>query len=115
MDRKECQAGEIKVSESVIETIVKVVLDDIDGVEGMTPPKPSIKRIFLKKKGETSVKVVQRGGVIELSISIIVSLGCKIPIVAEEIQNRVKANVQNMTGITVSKVNVTVVELAAAQ
>ncbi|MEG0109849.1 MAG: Asp23/Gls24 family envelope stress response protein, partial [Oscillospiraceae bacterium] len=46
--------------------------------------------------------------VAEITVSVIVGYGCKIPPLSEKIQENVKAAVQNMTSITVSKVNVVV-------
>ena len=44
-----------------------------------------------------------------------VDFGCKIPAVCEKIQENVKSTVQNMTSITVSKVNLVVAGVAVEE
>ena len=46
--------------------------------------------------------------VAEITVNVVVTYGCKIPQLSEQIQENVKSAVQNMTCITVSKVNVIV-------
>ncbi len=46
--------------------------------------------------------------VAEITVDVVVRYGYRIPSVSEALQKNVKASVQNMTGITVSKVNVVV-------
>ncbi|MPN34009.1 hypothetical protein SDC9_181501 [bioreactor metagenome] len=50
-----------------------------------------------------------------ITVSILVQYGYRIPVVSEALQKNVKAAVQNMTGITVSKVNVIVTGVAVTQ
>ncbi len=83
---QEYQAGELKVSEDVISTIVKVVIDDIDGIQEMSPPAPSFKQMFIKKKNNTSIGIKLDGDVVEISVSIVIKLGYKVTSIASEIQ-----------------------------
>ena len=53
--------------------------------------------------------------VAEITVNILVKYGCKIPPLAERVQENVKNAVQNMTQITVSRVNVVVAGLAPEQ
>ena len=47
-------------------------------------------------------------GVADITVHVVVKYGVKLPALCKEVQKAVKANVQNMTDITVSKVNVVV-------
>ena len=53
--------------------------------------------------------------VAEITVNILVKYGCRIPPLAERVQENVKNAVQNMTQITVSRVNVVVAGLAPEQ
>ena len=51
----------------------------------------------------------------EITVDVVVRYGYRIPSVSEALQKNVKASVQNMTGITVSKVNVVVTGVSLQQ
>ena len=52
-------------------------------------------------------------GVAEVDVHIIVKYGCKVPSVCKNVQEAVKTNIQNMTEVTVSKVNIIVAGIQA--
>ena len=56
----------------------------------------------------SAISVTQIGDVISIRVIIIVKDGEKAAIVAQNVQNAVKENIQTRTGITVAKVNVVV-------
>ena len=51
----------------------------------------------------------------ELTLNLVVKFGAKIPAVAEKVQENVKSAVQNMTNVTVSRVNLVIAGLAAEE
>ena len=51
--------------------------------------------------------------VAEIDVNLIVKYGCKVPSVCKNVQEAVKTNVQNMTDVTVSKVNIVVAGIQA--
>ena len=61
---------------------------------------------FLGKKGAQGIKVDISGKEIMLDVYITVDYGTKIPDIAWEIQDRVKKELENMTGMIVTTVNV---------
>ncbi|MEG1366264.1 MAG: Asp23/Gls24 family envelope stress response protein, partial [Oscillospiraceae bacterium] len=67
-----------------------------------------VKSFLGKLTVQRPVTVELLDDVAEITVSVIVGYGCKIPPLSEKIQENVKAAVQNMTSITVSKVNVVV-------
>lgn len=100
--------GTLKVSEDVIATIARLATCEVDGVESLTKATASFKQLFLKPGKNGGIKIKLSGDVVEISISVIVKSGARVVVVGEEIQTRVKENVQGMTGVTVSRVNVTI-------
>ncbi len=102
MEQKGMQAGSLKISESVIIRISELAVAEVEGVEALAVGKG----FFAKQNAPIKVRLLD--GVVEISVSIIVKQGLKAVSVAEEIQQVVKENVQNMTGIAVSRVNVIV-------
>ena len=59
-----------------------------------------------KKNLAKGIKVESEGKNVKIDVHIIVEYGTRIPDVAFEIQNRVKKNVETMTGLKVTEVNV---------
>lgn len=108
--------GSLKISEDVLATIAGNATREIKGVAGLSlRPTSDSFSLFHKKNTEKAIKLEIKDG--EAAIDIFVSLysGVKIPDTSELIQARVKETVQNMTGITVSKVNVHISGLVIAE
>ena len=76
------------------------------------PLSSTVKGLFAKTNLPKAVDVVLYDGVAEITVDIIVNYGVKIPTVCRNVQQAVKDGVQNMTNITVSKVNVVVTGVA---
>lgn len=109
-------AGSLKISEDVLVAIAGNATREINGVAGLSlRPAQDGLSFFHKKDSDKAIKLEIKDG--EAVIDIFVSLynGIKIPDTAEQIQARVKETVQNMTGITVSKVNVHISGLVIAE
>lgn len=107
--------GTLKVSENVIITITKNAASEVSGVAAIASKPFSVSSILRLKIDTSDVSVVMLDGVAKISMSIIAKSGYNIVSVCEQIQERVKAAVQTMTGVTVSKVNVSVVDVDFAE
>lgn len=101
--------GSLRVSQEVIATIASYAVAEIDGIASLAPTKTGggrIKNLFSRSTLLKAVSINLSDDVAVIDMGIRVKAGAKIPKVCEELQNAVKQSVQNMTGITVSKVNV---------
>ena len=100
------QTGSLKISEDVILTITRQVVMDIAGVHSLAQGRFSLKDFIVRSDMENSIKITLNVDVAQINICVNLIYGYKIKDVAQQIQENFKATVQNMTGITVSKVNV---------
>ena len=107
--------GTLRVSENVIICISKNAAMEVNGVGAISVKPFSLKKFFSSKVDNSDVSVAMLDGVAKISMSIIVYNGYNVVSVCEQIQQRVKAAVQSMTGVTVSKVNVSVVNVNFAE
>lgn len=99
----------LKVSQDVIETIACVAAKEIDGVADVMTPENNIRGLmFTSNFTTTPVSIKVADGVAEITISLCLDYGAKITDVCERVQKNIKENVQTMTGIMVSKVNIAV-------
>lgn len=104
-------SGTLKVSEGVIVTIAKNAASEVDGVERIATKQFKLKSFLQSSSDPSEIKVTMTEGVCVISLSIVVKSGFNVVNVCEQIQEKVKAAVQSMTGVTVSKVDVTVTDV----
>ncbi|MDE5860028.1 MAG: Asp23/Gls24 family envelope stress response protein [Oscillospiraceae bacterium] len=96
----------VKVSEDVISRITEIAISGVEGVCGFAKGKISFANLFTRAGRKPAVRVKTENGAVEVSAEINVSDSCKVKSAAEKIQQRVKDDIQSMTGIAVTKVNV---------
>lgn len=100
--------GSLYISTSVVEKVAKLAALEIDGVADVSTGSSGVRGMFAKTNLPKAVDVNMYDGVAEIDVHIIVNYGCKVPHVCKAVQEAVKANVQSMTEVTVSKVNIVV-------
>jgi len=101
-------AGNIKISESVVETVTKNATLEVDGVEEVSSENIGFKGLITRTKYIKPIKIDITEGVAKIQVSIIVDPAKRIPDLANAVQLGVKNAVQSMTGLTVSSVDVIV-------
>ncbi len=103
--------GALRVSENVIVTIVKNAASEIDGVHRIATKGFSIKSLLQSSSDPSDIKVSMPDGVCQIAMSIVAKSGYNVVNVCEQVQEKVKAAVQSMTGVTVSRVDVSVADV----
>ena len=106
------QSGGLQISVPAVEKIARLSAMEVEGVNDVSVGSYGVKGLFAKTNLPKAVDVVLYDGVAEITVDIIVNYGVKIPTVCRNVQQAVKDGVQNMTNITVSKVNVVVTGVA---
>ncbi len=102
--------GNIKISDEVVVTITTVAVSEIEGVYGTgTGIVEGFARKFAKKPSGGGIKVAMTENEVAIDVNVIVNYGVRIPEVAWNVQDAVKREVELMTGLAVTKVNVRVV------
>ena len=100
--------GAIIIDDGVIATIAGVSAMESYGIVGMAS-KNAADGIFELLKWDNlskGVKVYTNGYEVEIDLHVILEYGMRIFVVAENIIEKVKFNVENLTGLTVKKINV---------
>jgi uncharacterized alkaline shock family protein YloU len=92
----------LSISEEVIATIAEKVVLNVAGVFSLSGGL----NVLGKKIGTQGIKVDISKKDISLDVYIVVNYGVKIPDIAWEIQDKVKKELENMTGMVVTTVNV---------
>ncbi len=116
MEQKNTAAsGSIKISEEVVATIVKTVLEEIDGVHSVATRPVSASDVLLRGSMLKPISITLNADVATIDIVVNLCFGCRVKTVAEQIQQRVKDTVQSMTGVTVNRVNVYIAGIKARE
>ncbi len=103
----ETEGAGIKISDDVVATIASIAASEVKGVANMSGGLVSgISEMLGKKTKGVKVQVGEKETTIDISLS--VEYGARIPDVAWEVQNKVKTQVESMTGLKVVSVNVIV-------
>lgn len=98
--------GSMKVSEDVILKIAETAACEIDGVAVKNMRLESKHGLLSKIRGSVRARLVGESAALKLDISVVD--GFNAVSVAENVQKSVKSAVQNMTGFTVTKVDVNI-------
>lgn len=106
--KKSGQKASLKISQDVLETIARVAALEIEGVASIAEPQGNIRNMLSKGSSAYSIDTSLVDGIAEVSISLNLEFGARISDVCFAVQNNIKDNIQTMTGIMVSKVNVTI-------
>lgn len=99
--------GTIRIADEVIATIAAMAAMEIDGVADMSGGVTSnITGMLGKKNTGKGVKLEIDGQKANIDLFLITRFGVRLPVVADEVQRKVKNAVEDMTGLTVTTVNI---------
>lgn len=116
LQNMELQGGSLQISTEVIAKIARCAALEVEGVAEVSCGTQNKKlKDLLEASIQPPVAVEMRDGTAELTLHLIMASGARIPAVAEKVQENVKSAVQNMTSVTVSRVNLVIAGLAAEQ
>lgn len=113
LQNTELMGGSLQISTDVIAKIARCAALEVEGVSDVSCGKAGVRVKDLLEIIQTPVAVEMKEGIAEITLSLIVNFGARIPAVAEKVQQNVKNAVQNMTCVTVSRVNLVIAGLAA--
>ena len=102
--------GTVNVSEDVIATIVAHALAEVDGIGSLgTKPGIGLNDFGVKKHWSKSLKImIAEDNTVAIDCSVMISYGYSVVDVAKSVQQAVTNNVESMTGVKVTNVNVNV-------
>ena len=117
LQNMDLRGGSLQISTEVLGKIARCAALEVAGVAEVSCGSQNRKvKDFLERANVHSpVTVEMRDGTAEITLHLVVAFGARIPSVAEKVQENVKTAVQNMTNVTVSRVDLVIAGLAPAQ
>ena len=117
LQNMDLRGGSLQISTEVLGKIARCAALEVDGVAEVSCGSQNRKvKDFLERANvQSPVAVEMRDGTAEITLHLVVAFGARIPSVAEKVQENVKTAVQNMTNVTVSRVDLVIAGLAPAQ
>ena len=101
--------GEVVIADEVVAVIAGLAAMEVEGVASMVG---NVTKELISKIGKKSlakgVKVDILEGIVTVAINLNLKYGYNIMDISEKVQEKVKAAIENMTGLTVADVNIRV-------
>ncbi|MGO5052200.1 Asp23/Gls24 family envelope stress response protein [Lachnospiraceae bacterium LCP25S3_G4] len=101
--------GEVKIADEVVAIIAGLAATEIDGVASMAGNVTNelISKLGMKNLSK-GVKVDVLEGVVTVTLALNLKYGYSIVDITTKVQEKVKAAIENMTGLSVADVNIRV-------
>ena len=114
LQNMDLQGGTLQISTEVIAKIARCAALEIEGVAEVSCGRQNkkLKNLLEASSIQPPVIVEMRDGTSNITLHLMMKFGARIPSVAEKVQENVKNAVQNMTNVTVSRVNLIIAGLA---
>lgn len=99
--------GEVQIADDVVAIIAGLAATDVKGVAALVGNVTNeiISKLGKKNLGK-GIKVDVANNTVIVDMSLILEYGYSIPKTSEQVQEKVKSAIENMTGLTVEEVNV---------
>lgn len=99
--------GSVKIADDVVASIASLATREVEGVSAMAG---NVTGELMSKVGirnmQKGVKVDILGGNVTVDLAVTVEYGYNIPATCQKVQSKVEAAIENMTGLTVTDVNI---------
>lgn len=104
--------GTVKIADDVVELIAALAATEVNGVSSLAG---NLTNELMSKVGVKSltkgVKVEVLEGNVTVDLAVTIEYGYNIPETCQKVQGKVKAAIENMTGLTCSDVNIRIANI----
>lgn len=99
--------GEVQIADEVVATIAALAATEVEGVAAMSgnATRELVSKLGMKGYSK-GVKIEVNTDSVAVDLSLTLDYGYSIPETSRQVQEKVKTAIENMTGLSVSEVNV---------
>lgn len=104
------EKGQIQIADDVVAMIASLAATEVDGVSALSGniTNELMSKVGVKKLTK-GVKVDVLEGNVTIDLAVTMAYGFNIPTTCAKVQDKVKAAIENMTGLSCSDVNIRIV------
>jgi uncharacterized alkaline shock family protein YloU len=108
--------GTVKIADDVVAMIAALAATEVDGVAAMGGNMSTelLRKVGIKSPAKGS-KVDVANQKVKVELAITMEYGYNIPVTCQKVQNKVKAAIENMTGLEVTDVNIRIAGISVAK
>ena len=114
--QKDESIGEVKIADEVVTVIAGLAATDVDGVASM---EGNITNELVSKLGKKSlskgIRVKVEDGIVNVNVALNIAYGYSVPKTCKKVQEKVKAAIENMTGLEVEKVDIQIANVSISK
>ena len=113
---KEDNLGEVRIADEVVAIIAGLAATEVEGVSSMAG---NITNELVSKLGKKSlskgIRVKVEDGIVNVNVALNIDYGYSVPKTSEKVQEKVKAAIENMTGLEVEKVDIQIANVSISK
>lgn len=107
MSKNVADIGSVKIADDVVARIAALAALEVDGVSAMAGNYTSdVLEKVSRKNLSKGAKVMVSSSEVKVDLALMMAYGYNIPATCQQAQTKVKASVENMTGLEVTDVNI---------
>ena len=105
--------GQVQIADEVVAIIAGLAATEVEGVASMAGniTNELVGKLGMKNLSK-GIKVTVEDGVVRVDVALNVAYGYSVPKICQKVQEKVKASIENMTGLEVSSVNIRIASVS---
>ena len=108
--------GQVQIADEVVAIIAGLAATEVEGVASMAG---NITNELVSKLGKKSlskgIRVKVEDGIVNVNVALNIAYGYSVPKTCKKVQEKVKAALENMTGLEVEKVDIQIANVSISK
>ena len=108
--------GQVQIADEVVAIIAGLAATEVEGVASMAG---NITNELVSKLGKKSlskgIRVKVEDGIVNVNVALNIAYGYSVPKTCKKVQEKVKAAIENMTGLEVEKVDIHIANVSISK
>ena len=108
--------GQVQIADEVVAIIAGLAATEVEGVASMAG---DITNELVSKLGKKSlskgIRVKVEDGIVSVNVALNIAYGYSVPKTCKKVQEKVKAAIENMTGLEVEKVDIQIANVSISK
>lgn len=108
--------GQVQIADEVVAIIAGLAATEVEGVASMAG---NITNELVSKLGKKSlskgIRVKVEDGIVNANVALNIAYGYSVPKTCKKVQEKVKAAIENMTGLEVEKVDIQIANVSISK